>query len=191
MGRYELRQKAWELLRKDEGEIHRFSAWVEVPKNIQHKYIDLAFSLQAGSVNEFAKERSKEGTDATRYGRNIIESFDVKKDLVFWNLQYEYTKNGYWVTMIHPEVSALCPVSGYPDSGKVTVEFKPFEKTVELKAFKLWINSYRNVNISHEDLANEIYNILMDGLQPQELYVKLEMMPRGNVTTIVEVGKGK
>jgi 7-cyano-7-deazaguanine reductase len=90
--------------------------------------------------------------------------------------------------MIHPEISALCPVSGYPDSGKVTVEFKPNNKTVELKAFKLWLNSYRDTNISHEDLGNEIYNILKKGLKPQELYVKLEMMPRGNVTTIVEVG---
>lgn len=142
-------------------------------------------------VNEFAKERSKEGSDATRYGRNIIEEFNPKEDLVFWGLKQEHTKNGYWVTMIHPEVSALCPVSGYPDSGKVTVEFKPSDKTVELKAFKLWINSYRNINISHEDLANEIYNILLEGLKPRELYVKLEMMPRGNVTTVVEVGYSK
>ena len=103
-------------------------------------------------------------------------------------MKAEYTQNGYLVTMIHPEISALCPVSGYPDSGKVTVQFVPNEKTVELKAFKLWINSYRNVNISHEGLANEIYNILHKGLSPKELYVKLEMMPRGNVTTIVEVG---
>lgn len=138
--------------------------------------------------DDFKKERSKEGTDATRYGRNIIETFNPDEDLVFWKLQQKHTKNGYWVTMIHPEVSALCPVSGYPDSGKVTVEFSPSEHTVELKAFKLWLNSYRNTNISHEDLANEIYNTLVAGLKPKHLYVKLEMMPRGNVTTIVEVG---
>ncbi len=108
---------------------------------------------------------------------------------MFWEMQTKYTKNNYTVTMVHPEISALCPVSGYPDSGKITVQFVPNDKTVELKAFKLWINSFRNVNISHEDLANEVYNTLSDGLEAQKLYVKLEMMPRGNVTTIVEVGE--
>lgn len=136
-------------------------------------------------MSKFSDERSRTND---RYGSDIINEFDVDEDLVFWEMSTEYTKNGYLVTMIHPEISALCPVSGYPDSGKVTVQFVPNTHTVELKAFKLWINSYRNVNISHEALANEVYNILNEGLDPQQLYVKLEMMPRGNVTTIVEVG---
>jgi len=139
-------------------------------------------------AKSFKDERSGNTSDSKRYGKNIIDNFNVDEDLVFWNMDINYTKNGYLVTMIHPEISALCPVSGYPDSGKVTVQFVPDAKTVELKAFKLWLNSYRNTNISHEGLANEIYNILNEGLKPQELYVCLEMMPRGNVTTIVEVG---
>lgn len=139
-------------------------------------------------MGEFKEERSCKTDDSVRYGKNIIDDFNVDEDLVFWGMKQEYTNNNYTVTMIHPEISALCPVSGYPDSGKVTVQFIPDENTVELKAFKLWLNSYRNTNISHEGLANEIYNILFKGLNPQALYVKLEMMPRGNVTTIVEVG---
>jgi len=140
-------------------------------------------------VSKFSEERNKDSELAHRYGRDIITEFDPDEDLVFWELSSEYTDNGYKVTMIHPEVAALCPVSGYPDSGKVTVQFIPNRKTVELKAFKLWINSYRDKAISHEGLGNEIYNILNEGLDPQKLYVKLEMMPRGNVTTIVEVGE--
>lgn len=139
-------------------------------------------------MGKFKEERSKLGKESTRYGKDIISNFNVEEDLVFWKLKVEHTKNDYLVTMIHPEISALCPVSGYPDSGKVTVQFIPKKKTVELKAFKLYINSFRNVAISHEDLANEIYTVLKKGLKPQKLYVKLEMMPRGNVTTIVEVG---
>lgn len=153
-----------------------YNCGAELPKAVDNK------------PSVFAQERSKLAPDATRYGKDIIDNFNISEDLIFWELQAKYTKNGYWVTMIHPEISALCPVSGYPDSGKVTIEFKPKDKTVELKAFKLWLNSYRNKNISHEDLGNEIYNVLKEGLDPQELYVKLEMMPRGNVTTIVEVG---
>lgn len=139
-------------------------------------------------MGEFKDERQVTGENADRYGKDIIANFNVEEDLVFWKLEHKHTKNGYWVTMIHPEVSALCPVSGYPDSGKVTIEFSPWTKTVELKAFKLWLNSYRNVSVSHEAFANEIYNILKGGLEPKQLYVKLEMAPRGNVTTVVEVG---
>ncbi len=139
-------------------------------------------------MSKFKDERSKVGKNATRYGKDIIDNFDVKEDLVFWKLNKISTQNGAWVTIVHPEVSGLCPVSGYPDSGTITFEFKPNKKTVELKALKLWINSYRTKAISHEDLANEVYSILKKGLKPKELYVKLEMMPRGNVTTIVEVG---
>ena len=136
-------------------------------------------------MSKFKKERSMKGDESKRYGQDIIKNFNVDEDLVSWPVD---GSNNYWVTMIHPEISALCPVSGYPDSGKVTVEFKPKRKTVELKAFKLWLNSYRDKHISHEELGNEIYNILKKLLKPQELYVKLEMMPRGNVTTVVEVG---
>jgi 7-cyano-7-deazaguanine reductase len=139
-------------------------------------------------MGSFKEERSKSSDTATRYGKDIINNFNPDEDLVFWELQEKYTKNDYTVKMVHPEVSALCPVSGYPDYGKVTVKFVPSKKTVELKAFKLWINSFRDVNISHEDLANEIYNTLLAGLNPKKLYVKLEMNPRGNVTTVVVVG---
>ena len=141
-------------------------------------------------MSKFKDERSKVGAESTRYGKDIIQHFNVNEDLVFWEMKEEWTENGYLVTLIHPEVAALCPVSGYPDSGKITVKFIPNDHTVELKAFKLWINSYRDKAISHEGLANEIFNTLLKSMQPQTLYVKLEMQPRGNVTTVVEVNGG-
>jgi len=138
---------------------------------------------------DFKAERSHLNDEATRYGKDIIKNFEPNEDLVFWQMKQEYTKNGYRVTLTHPEVSALCPVSGYPDSGKIIVQYIPNKNTVELKSFKLWINSYRNKAISHEGLANEVFNILAKDLRPQYLYVRLEMAPRGNVTTLIEVEK--
>ena len=174
---------------KDSGDIR-----IDVKAECSEPELEVATVNMMGMLSQtrgvsFLEDVSKEAEGATRYGKDIITNFDVEEDLVFWEMQTKYTKNNYTVTMVHPEISALCPVSGYPDSGKITVQFVPNDKTVELKAFKLWINSFRNVNISHEDLANEVYNTLSDGLEAQKLYVKLEMMPRGNVTTIVEVGE--
>ena len=135
----------------------------------------------------FKEERSKSEERYVRYGKDIVDNFSVKDDLTFWKLKAETTKNGYLIQMVHPEVSALCPVSNFADSGKISIEYVPNEFTVELKSLKLYINSFRNMGISHEDLANTVFNELKEGLQPKYLQVKLEMAPRGNVTTIITV----
>jgi 7-cyano-7-deazaguanine reductase len=134
----------------------------------------------------FAKEREK-GND--RYGKDIIEAFNPQEDLVTWDVKIEYSKNDYTLEIRHPEWAALCPVSGYPDTGVISIKYIPLAKTVELKAFKLYINSFRNKHISHEDCANEVFNILADKLNPQYLKVELNPAPRGNVHTVVTVEK--
>jgi len=142
-------------------------------------------------MSNFKDERSKKEERYIRYGKDIVDNFDVEDDLTFWKLKSETTKNGYLIEMIHPEVSALCPVSNFADSGKITIRYVPNKKTVELKSLKLYINSYRNIGISHEDLANDVFNNLEKGLKPKYLQVVLEMAPRGNVTTIITVDTKK
>ena len=133
-------------------------------------------------MSTFKEERSKLAPDSKRYGKDIISNFNVDEDLVTWDVD-NYTN--YEVNITHPEVAALCPVSGYPDYGSVHIQYIPDSKTVELKALKLWINSYRDKNISHEDLLQEIFSILKNKLEPKMLSVVLEMNPRGNVKTVV------
>lgn len=58
---------------------------------------------------------------------------------------------------------------------------------VELKAIKLYINSFMNRNISHEDSANEIYDVLDTKLKPKWLKVVADYNPRGNVHTVIEL----
>lgn len=87
----------------------------------------------------------------------------------------------------HPEFSALCPRSGYPDSGTIVVDYCPGESVVELKAFKLYINSFRDRRISHEAVINEIADRLFAELQPRSLRVIGDFMRRGGVKTVVTV----
>lgn len=81
----------------------------------------------------------------------------------------------------------LCPRSGYPDFATFYLEYTPNEWVVELKAIKLYINSFMFKNISHESSANEIFDVLYSKLQPRWMKLVADFKPRGNVHTVIEI----
>jgi len=93
--------------------------------------------------------------------------------------------------MTLPEFSSLCPRSGYPDYATIYLEYTPNQWVVELKAIKLYINSFRDKHISHEDAANEIYEVLDKALQPKYMKIVADFNPRGNVHTVIEIDSSK
>ncbi|WP_331774916.1 preQ(1) synthase [Sulfurospirillum sp. 1612] len=119
-----------------------------------------------------------------KYGEKEIKEFDVEKDLEIWPNK---NKKNYVIKLTLPEFVCLCPRSGYPDFATIYVEYIPQDYVVELKAIKLYINSFMTRNISHEDSANEIYDTLYSKLQPKWLKVFADFNPRGNVHTTIEI----
>jgi 7-cyano-7-deazaguanine reductase len=119
-----------------------------------------------------------------KYGEQEIKNFNIEKDLEIWENRGE---NRYLIKIELPEFSALCPRSGYPDYAKIYIEYSPNKWVVELKALKLYINTFRNRYISHEESANEIYSILVKKLQPHFIKVIADFYPRGNVHTVIEI----
>jgi len=98
--------------------------------------------------------------------------------------------NAYTIHLEHPEFTALCPRSGYPDFGTIVVDYQPQDWVVELKAFKLYINAFRDRRISHETVVNEVCDRLWDELQPRGLRVIGDFTRRGGVKTVITVRKG-
>ncbi len=98
--------------------------------------------------------------------------------------------NRYTIHLEHPEFTALCPRSGYPDFGTIVVDYYPGEWVVELKAFKLFINAFRNERISHEAVTNAILDRLWEELSPQGIRVIGDFTRRGGVKTVITVKKG-
>lgn len=98
--------------------------------------------------------------------------------------------NRYTIHLEHPEFTALCPRSGYPDFGTIVVDYGPADWVVELKAFKLYINSFRNERISHEAVTNQIADRLWEELSPHGLRVIGDFTRRGGVKTVITVKKG-
>lgn len=123
-----------------------------------------------------------------KYGEKEIKSFDVNKDLEIWPNKHE---KAYLIKITLPEFMALCPRSGYPDFATIYLEYIPDQWVVELKALKLYINSFMTRHISHEDSANEIYDTLWQKLSPKWMKVVADFNPRGNVHTVIEIDSDK
>ena len=119
-----------------------------------------------------------------RYGEKEIAEFDIDRDLELWENR---NKNRYRIKITLPEFSALCPRSGYPDYATIHIEYMPNRWVVELKALKIYINTFRNRYISHEDSINEIFSVLNSKLQPHYMKIVADFNPRGNVHTIIEI----
>jgi len=118
-----------------------------------------------------------------RYGENEIKDFDINKDENFWPNKNE---KEYTIKITLPEFMCRCPRSGYPDFATIYLEYIPNEKVVELKAIKLYINSFMDRYISHEDSINEIFDALLKNLKPKRMKIIGDFNPRGNVHTIIE-----
>jgi 7-cyano-7-deazaguanine reductase len=93
----------------------------------------------------------------------------------------------YDVQISLPEFTCKCPFSGYPDFATILITYVPDQRVVELKALKLYINSYRDRYISHEEVVNQILDDFVAACDPVSVKLKGDFAPRGNVHMIVEV----
>ena len=84
-----------------------------------------------------------------------------------------------------PEFTCLCPRSGFPDFATIIIDYIPDQFVVELKSLKLYINKYRNRQISHESATNTILDDLVSLLSPRWMRVVADFTVRGNIKTII------
>ncbi len=116
-----------------------------------------------------------------KYGEKAIKSAKLE----IWD--NPYPGRDYEINITFPEFTCLCPRSGYPDFASINVRYVPEKKIVELKSFKLYLNSFRDAYISHEEVANQVYSELKKKLKPRFLEVVGDFNPRGNVKTVIRV----
>jgi 7-cyano-7-deazaguanine reductase len=93
----------------------------------------------------------------------------------------------YVIDISYPEFTCLCPRSGYPDFATIRITYTPDKKVVELKSLKLYLNSFRDQSVSHESVANLIFDMLKKNLKPRTLEIVGDFNVRGNVKTVIRV----
>jgi 7-cyano-7-deazaguanine reductase len=123
-----------------------------------------------------------------KYGEKEIHEFDINAQENFW--PNDHGKN-YTINIDLPEFMCLCPRSGYPDFATLKLSYVPDKSVIELKALKLYINSFMFRHISHENSANEIFDTLYSKLKPKSMKLIADFNPRGNVHTVIEIDSEK
>lgn len=92
----------------------------------------------------------------------------------------------YWITFTCPEFTAICPITGQPDFGQITIRYVPNKLCVESKSLKLHLFSYRNHGAFHEEVVNLIMDTLVRTVQPRKAFVTGVFNPRGGIAITVE-----
>jgi 7-cyano-7-deazaguanine reductase len=93
----------------------------------------------------------------------------------------------YTITIRVPEFTSVCPKTGQPDYGTITIEYIPGKVCIELKSLKMYMQSYRNQGVFYERLTNDILDDLVKACKPRWMKVTSQFTPRGGITTDVTV----
>jgi len=98
----------------------------------------------------------------------------------------EYIERDYDITHTASEFTSVCPKTGQPDFGTITIEYTPDMLCIELKSLKLYLNSYRNEGIYYESVTNKILDDLVEACQPRYMRVVAEFKTRGGISSVID-----
>ena len=108
--------------------------------------------------------------------KNLLETFDN-----------QFPGRDYVIEIVCPEFTSVCPKTGQPDFGTLTITYTPDKKCVELKSLKMYLQSFRNQGIFYENVTTSIHDDLVGALQPRWLKLVASFTPRGGISTSVTV----
>lgn len=109
----------------------------------------------------------------------LIETFDN-----------QYPDREYTIEIDCPEFTSVCPITGNPDFGTITICYIPAERCLELKSLKLYLFEYRNEGVFYEALVNRILDDVVASCRPRRATVKGAFRPRGGITSVVTATYG-
>lgn len=112
--------------------------------------------------------------------RNIeVGSIDV--------VNFPYSERSTLISIKSEEFTSICPKTGLPDFAKITINYIPDKKLIELKSLKLYLNSYRNIGIFQENAVNKILDDIVRYASPKFAVVIGEFNVRGGLSSRIVV----
>ncbi len=101
-------------------------------------------------------------------------------------IEYKYQKKRNIDILIkQPEFTSVCPMTGLPDFGCISIRYQPDVNIIELKSLKFYLLQYRNAGIFYEHLVNRILDDLIKVLRPVSMQIEGDFTARGGITTRV------
>lgn len=126
------------------------------------------------------KNLGKETNYIFDYAPEVLEAIENKNP----------SKN-YFVKLTSEEFTCVCPITRQPDFATIKINYIPDEKLVESKSLKLYLTSFRNAGIFHEEAVNKIADDLIKLLNPRYLEVEGLFSVRGGISIVPFVNFGR
>jgi 7-cyano-7-deazaguanine reductase len=98
-----------------------------------------------------------------------------------------YPDRDYSIETVCPEFTSLCPKTGQPDFGTLTITYVPDRLCFELKSLKLYLQQFRNHGAFYEAVTNRILDDLVAVTRPRRMQITAAFTPRGGIRTNVIV----
>jgi 7-cyano-7-deazaguanine reductase len=98
-----------------------------------------------------------------------------------------YPQRDYTIEIVNPEFTSVCPKTGLPDFGTITIRYVPDRVCIELKSLKYYFLEFRNAGIFYENITNRILDDLVSVLQPRSMTIVTQWSARGGITETVTV----
>jgi len=111
--------------------------------------------------------------------RDVLETFEN-----------QYPGRDYTIEIVCPEFTSVCPRTGQPDFGTLTITYVPEARCVELKSLKLYLQQYRNEGIFYETVTNRILDDLVAVVKPRRMRLVAAFTARGGITSAVTASFG-
>ncbi len=93
----------------------------------------------------------------------------------------QFPGRDYEIEIASPEFTSVCPKTGLPDHGTLTVRYVPDQKCLELKSYKMYLFAYRNLGIFQENIVNRVLEDVVRATDPRKLTVIGDFTPRGGI----------
>ena len=97
-----------------------------------------------------------------------------------WPNQY---RTGYEIEIAMPEFTSVCPKTGLPDHGTLTLRYTPDRLCLELKSLKMYTLAYRNLGIFQENVVNRMLQDVVKATRPIRAELIGDFTPRGGIST--------
>lgn len=102
-------------------------------------------------------------------------------DIETWPNQFP----GYEIVVDDPEFTSVCPKTGLPDFGTISIRYMPDKRCLELKSLKEYLHLYRNLGIFQENIVNRVLEDVVRCARPVWAEVRGDFRPRGGLSTTV------
>ena len=102
-----------------------------------------------------------------------------------------FPQRNYVIETIAPEFTSMCPKTGQPDFGTLTITYIADQQCYELKSLKLYLQEYRNHGAFYENVTNTVLDDLVAVTRPRWMKIEAAFTPRGGIRTTVIVEHGQ